>query len=211
MQSGNHLYFEFYRTAVDKLCTDLIEISSQKLYNYVMENHIEIDKFTPCLEEVKTGKIIKTNYLKSQLIIESESIALQKQGWLFDWSIPQTNGYDIYKLYRQYSKRIEGMIALKVDHNNSAVHIDIVENSPKNRGANKEYYGVGGHLFAIATKVSFAEGFDGFTYFTAKTDLIKHYQKELGAKVVAGRVMAIDEQAANNLLTKYELIEEDKE
>ncbi len=202
-------YKDWYEKYVDKT-TDLVENSAQKLYNQGMENHIEIDKFTPCLEEVKTGKIIKTNYLKSQLITKSESMELQKQGWLFDWSIPQTNGYDVYKLYRQNSKRIEGMIALKVDHSNSAVHIDIVENSPKNRGADKEYYGVGGHLFAIATKVSYTESFEGFTYFTAKTDLVKHYQKELGAKVVAGRVMAIDEQAAFNLLSKYELIEEDK-
>lgn len=35
------------------------------------------------------------------------------------------------------------MIALKVDQSNSAVHVDIVENFPKNRGADKEYYGVG--------------------------------------------------------------------
>ncbi|WP_239027077.1 minor capsid protein [Streptococcus suis] len=206
---GDMTYKDWYEKYVDKT-TDLVENGAQKLYNQGMENHIEIDKFTPCLEEVKTGKIIKTNYLKSQLITKSESMELQKQGWLFDWSTPQTNGYDVYKLYRQNSKRIEGMIALKVDHSNSAVHIDIVENSPKNRGGDKEYYGVGGHLFAIATKVSYTEGFEGFTYFTAKTDLVKHYQKELGAKVVAGRVMAIDEQAAYNLLSKYELIEEDK-
>ncbi|MCQ8264054.1 minor capsid protein [Streptococcus suis] len=206
---ANMTYKDWYEKYVDK-AADLVENSAQKLYNQDMENHIEIDKFTPCLEEVKTGKIIKTNYLKSQLITKSESMELQKQGWLFDWSIPQMNGYDVYKLYRQNSKRIEGMIALKVDHSNSAVHIDIVENSPKNRGGDKEYYGVGGHLFAIATKVSYTEGFEGFTYFTAKTDLVKHYQKELGAKVIAGRVMAIDEQAAYNLLSKYELIEEDK-
>ncbi|NQN50728.1 hypothetical protein HPA12_00035 [Streptococcus suis] len=47
--------------------------------------------------------------------------------------------------------------------------------------------------------------------FTVNTDLIKYYQKELGDKVLAGRVMVIDEKVANNLLNKYEPIKEDKE
>ncbi|BCP61340.1 hypothetical protein SUT328_05230 [Streptococcus parasuis] len=40
--------------------------------------------------------------------------------------------------------------------------------------------------------------------------MIKYYQKELGDKVLAGRVMVIDEKAANNLLNKYEPNEEEK-
>lgn len=103
------------------------------------------------------------------------------------------------------------MIAVRTEEANSAVHIEIVESSPENRGKNKDFNGVGGHLFAIAAKKSVEDGFGGFAYFTAKTNLIAHYQKELGAKLVSGRVMAIDEQAAYNLLSKYELIEEGDE
>lgn len=178
-------------------------------YNLGKGNYIELDKFTPCLEDAKTGEIVKTNYSVSDRISPSEARKLKSSGWNFDWSKPQSNGYDIYKLYRNNSDRVEGMIALKLDNANSAVHVDIVESSPENRGTNKEYNGVGGHLFAIAAEKSDSNGYGGFVYFTAKTDLIAHYQKELGAKLVSGRVMAIDEQAAYNLLSKYELIEGD--
>lgn len=40
-------------------------------------------------------------------------------------------------------------------------------------------------------------GCDGYVGFTAKNNLIKHYQEALGAKVLFGQRMYIDEDAAS--------------
>ena len=46
-------------------------------------------------------------------------------------------------------------------------------------------------------------GCDGFVAFTAKNKLIGHYQETLGAKVLSGQRMFIDESAAQRLIDKY--------
>jgi hypothetical protein len=47
-----------------------------------------------------------------------------------------------------------------------------------------EYEGVGGHLFAIALKLSHSNGFGGYAYFDAKNmELVKHYSDMIGATV----------------------------
>jgi len=59
--------------------------------------------------------------------------------------------------------------------------MNLLESSPFNIGKDKLYEGVAGNLVAYACKVSFQKGFDGFVAFTAKTNLIKHYEENLGA------------------------------
>jgi len=59
--------------------------------------------------------------------------------------------------------------------------MDLLESAPFNIGQNKLYEGVAGNLVAHACKVSFQKGFDGFVASTAKTQLIKHYEKTLDA------------------------------
>jgi hypothetical protein len=68
-------------------------------------------------------------------------------------------------------------LTIKTDH----IYMNLIESAPFNLGRNKIYEGVGGNLVAFACKVSFQTGFDGFVSFTAKTKLIKHYEKTLGA------------------------------
>lgn len=63
----------------------------------------------------------------------------------------------------------------------------------------------GGHLFAIACLQSKKEGYGGFVVFDAKTKLIEHYQKVLNAKLINAQRMYIDERAAEQLLTQYNL------
>jgi len=79
----------------------------------------------------------------------------------------------------------------------------LVENAPFNIGQNKLYEGVAGNLVAHACKVSFQQGFNGFVAFTAKTKLIVHYQKNLGAYSLSGNRMIISKEAAQVLIDKY--------
>ncbi len=81
--------------------------------------------------------------------------------------------------------------------------MDLLESAPFNIGENKLYEGVAGNLVAYACKASFQKGFDGFVAFTAKTRLIKHYEKTLGAFHFKNQRMIIDSRAARKLVEKY--------
>lgn len=53
---------------------------------------------------------------------------------------------------------------------------------------------------AFACKTSFHRGFEGYVSFTAKTKLIHHYEKTLGAINVGGHLMIINTEAALKLI-----------
>ena len=78
--------------------------------------------------------------------------------------------------------------------------------NPKNILKSKEYLGVGGHLFAEIARISFEKGYDGYVSFLAKTNLIEHYKKTLGAKQLSYIEiieMYIDDEASTKLVKKY--------
>ena len=79
----------------------------------------------------------------------------------------------------------------------------MLESAPFNIGKHKIYEGVAGNLVAYACKISFQKGFEGFVSFTAKTKLIEHYAKTLGAYHFKNQRMIIDTQAAKILVKKY--------
>lgn len=162
-----------------------------------MEVDIHIDSLTDCLVETATGRVLETKYIRRTCPINSKDY----KGWKFNWNKTQKSGYDIYELYVKDSKIVEGRISLCID--GGVAVVDIVETAPHNLGHNGKYTGVGGHLFAIACKISMDAGCDGFVAFIAKNKLIAHYQETLGAKVIAGQRMYIDEVAAKKLISKY--------
>lgn len=162
-----------------------------------MEIDIRIDELTDCLIERQTGNLVDTYYEKRNVPIKQKDF----KGWKFDWSKPEKNGYDIYELFLKDSETVQGRIAYRID--GGVADVDIVESAPQNMGHNGKYKGVGGHLFALACQASFEAGCDGFVAFTAKTNLIEHYKESLGAKVLNGQRMYIDESAAKVLIEKY--------
>ena len=103
---------------------------------------------------------------------------------------------------------MQGMIALKHIRDQYYTHIDIVEAAPFNVGHAGKYKGVGAHLFAIACKLSWDAGNEGYVQFTAKTDLIEHYIKMLNAKCIDWHTLYIDTYGAIELINKY--FKEDK-
>ena len=81
--------------------------------------------------------------------------------------------------------------------------MDLIESAPFNLGRNKIYEGVGGNLVAFACKVLFQSGFEGFVSFTAKTKLIEHYEKTLGAYHFGNHLMILETKVSTILLEKY--------
>ncbi len=169
-----------------------------------MEVDIEIDGLTNCLVNRITGEECDTQYrLISKTITKADAEKLKAEGWLFDWSIPHSNGYEIYELLIKGSDECQGLIALKHIRDQLYTHVDVVESAPQNRGKNGKYQGVGAHLFAIACKLSWDVGNEGFVQFKAKTDLVGHYRETLKAKNIDAQNMYIDSHAALNLIKTY--------
>jgi len=170
-----------------------------------MSIDVIIDKLTPCLEEISTGDIYQTTFS----IAEIEDLdGLQEKGWNFDWADSELSRYNIYKLQLKDDEDIQGLVAAEVIR--GAVYIRLAESAPHNLGKRKKFEGVGGHLFAIAIKLSNAMGFNGYVFFDAKNmKLLTHYTDKFGASRIMARIhvyrMEIDEFNAQKLLEKYTL------
>ena len=170
-----------------------------------MKIDINIDKLTPCLIEVKTGKILQTTF---SIATPAELKGIRDKGWLFDWGDKELQNTNIYKLQLKDDHVIQGLIATEIYRGTLFVHL--IESAPHNQPRNKEYEGVGGHLFAIAIKLSLANGFGGHIYFEAKNQqLVDHYEKAFGALHLKTRLheyrMEIEGDAAQKLIDKYTL------
>jgi len=166
---------------------------------------IIIDKLTNSIEQLSTGIHHDTAVV---ILAKSDlKLTLKKNGWLFRWKDEYAQeGREVYKLFiaDDEDHKIQGLISIEVmqDH----VYIHLIENAPHNR--NKEddsYIGVGGNLVAHACRRSVKEGCEGFVAMTAKTDLINHYEKTLGAEHFKDGRMIIPDVAAQVLIKKYKL------
>ena len=169
-----------------------------------MDIDIEIDSLTDCLIERSSGKQLDTEFrLVPKTITKEIAEKLQSEGWNFDWSIPHKDGCEIYALTLKDSTEIEGLIALKHFRSQFFTYVELVETAPHNYGHDGKYIGVGAHLFAIACKLSWDVGNEGYVQFVAKSALVEHYQKTLNAKCIDSQRMYIDSAGAIELIKKY--------
>lgn len=164
---------------------------------------IEIDKLTNSIENVITGDSFPTDVLP--LTTKDLKVISKKHGWNFDWKSEFLKpDRDVYKLtITNNTDVIQGIISLATTPDN--VYMHLIENAPFNIGKNKVYAGVAGNLIAFACKLSFQHGKEGFVSFRAKTMLIEHYVKKLGAVHFGKQLLVIDTKSALNLLNKYKL------
>lgn len=165
--------------------------------------NIEIDGFAPCLIECKTGRVVNTTVKEMK---RSELKGYNKSsGWYIDWSkVPHDQ--TIKAIFAEGNEEIQGLIAYKPVPENFAVKIHWIVANPKSNGnlaKNKEYKGIGAHLFAIAAKISFDEGYDGYVQAqAANRKLLEYYICKLGAKFISGYNFYLDTAVAKELLAK---------
>ena len=166
--------------------------------------NIEIDGFAPCLIECKTGRVVNTAVKEMK---RSELKGYNKtSGWYINWSkVPQ--GKTIKALFAEGNNEIQGLIAYEPSPDNSTINIHWVVANPKSNGyvtKNKEYKGIGAHLFAIAAKASIECNYDGYIQAkAANRQLLEYYIRELDAKFIGGYCFYLDDIAAKKLLDKY--------
>lgn len=160
-----------------------------------------IDKLTNSIQNTISGDSFATEVLR---LTNSDLKQITKtNGWNFNWkSELRDNSKDLFKLTITNNPNIiQGLLSISIEQDH--VYMHLLENAPFNIGKNKLYEGVPGNLVAHACKVSFQQGHNGFVAFTAKTRLIKHYEKTLGAYTIGGHRMIIATDAAKILVDKY--------
>lgn len=158
--------------------------------------NMHIDKMTPCLYKKETNEYIDTFFKKMS---NKEELKELTKDWKFNWNKED----NVYGLHTKDNKdRLQGLISYKVQKENQAVYIKLLENSPDNI-QNKTYTGVGGHMIAQACKISFNHGYDGFVYLDAKTNLINHYKKYGAKQFAKSQKMIFDENASKKLVEEY--------
>jgi hypothetical protein len=161
----------------------------------------EVDKLTRSIENVATGDSFSTEV--SHLLKGDLKLVTKKNGWIFDWKTELGSPEkEVYKLTIQGNPAIiQGLVSLSVEPDHIYMHL--IESAAFNKGKSKVYLGVPGNLVAYACRLSFQRGFEGFVSFHAKTKLINHYIKTLGAYHFGGQLMIIDTYPAKALIEKY--------
>jgi len=160
-----------------------------------------VDKLTNSIQNTISGDSFETEVLR--LTNSDLKQTTKKNGWNFDWKMElNDNSKEVFKLTIPHNPNIiQGLLSLTLERDH--VYMHLLENAPFNIGQNKLYEGVAGNLVAHACKVSFQQGFEGFVAFTAKTKLIEHYEKTLGAYHLSGHKLIIPTKSAQVLIDKY--------
>ena len=188
------------------------------IYYIGSENVINvfIDEFTPCLKDAKTGELVETEVVR----IRRKSFLRKynkKNGWFTNWE-DLTDENEIYALVVQGSVDVQGLVAISPKKNMGAMYITWMCVAPQNNKLLTDeikYYGVGGHLFAIAARKSMDDGYGGFMYgFASNRELLNHYVKQLKAETISilhPYHFAIDEENAKHIVEVYDYVWTDEE
>ena len=166
-----------------------------------IEQNFIIDKLTDSILNTISGDSFQTEV--SRITSVDLKNIIKKNGWNFNWKSEFNDiKKEVYKLtIVNNSNIIQGALSITIEEDH--VYMNLLESSPFNVGKNKLYEGVSGNLVAFACKVSFQKGFDGFVAFTAKTNLIRHYEESLGAFHFKNQRMIIETEASKKLVKKY--------
>lgn len=73
-----------------------------------MQINVHIDKLTDCLIERATGRIVDTEYIQREELINSS----ENLGWQFDWRKTQEEGYTIYELFVKDDDIVQGRMVI---------------------------------------------------------------------------------------------------
>jgi hypothetical protein len=162
---------------------------------------VEIDKLTNSILNTISGDSFPTDiHLVSKQDLKSTT---KKNGWQFNWlSESKLTDRSTYKLtIRNNPDIVQGLVSISDSEDHFYLHL--IESAPFNLGKRKLYEGVPGNLFAFTCKTAWDKGYQGFVAFTAKTRLIEHYEKSLGATHIGGHKMVIFPHEALRLIKKY--------
>lgn len=167
----------------------------------MIEQDFIIDILTDSILNTISGDSFQTDI---SILTKSDLKTVTKtKGWNFLWKDEFKDlSKEVYKLTIVNNPNvIQGLLSITIETDH--VFMNLLESAPFNIGKEKLYEGVAGNLVAYACKVSFQKGFEEFIAFTAKTKLIEHYEKTLGAFHFKNQRMIIETSSAKKLVEKY--------
>ena len=166
-----------------------------------IEQGFIIDRLTNSILNTVSGDSFQTEVIR--LSKTDLKYVTKIKGWNFNWKSEFDDiKKEVYKLtILNNTNIIQGLLIITIEQDH--VFMNLLESAPFNIGSHKIYEGVAGNLVAFACKISFQRGFDGYVAFTAKTKLIDHYEKTLGAYHFKNQRMIIETQPAKILVEKY--------
>ncbi len=160
----------------------------------------EVDKLTNSIENILTGETFETEIVR----LHVEDVRLLKHSkWQFNWRTELKNEKrEVYALVTKENPFIlHGIMSIEDLGDHFFLHL--IESASFNKGHTKLYAGVAPNLVAFACKKSFERGYGGHLAFVAKSALMEHYEKSLGAKRLYGNRMFLDQAAAYPLVCSY--------
>lgn len=170
--------------------------------------NVWIDEFVPCLKNSKTGDFVETEVvqIKRKSFLEKFN---KRTGWYTNWAdLLKEN--EIYALVLKGTVDIQGLVAVHNDDDMKALRISwMCSNLDNNKNVtdSPKFIGVGGHLFAIAAKISIDCGYNGLIYgYAANEKLFNHYIKTFNGEPICvfhPYHFAIDENTAKHLMEVY--------
>jgi len=152
---------------------------------------------------------MKLLYLKKRLEFKAEILEIEKSDYAeikksgqfeFDWS--KEKNYHVFKIVKENEAEILGLLSIINIPKEWRIHVNLIENSNKNKGKGKEIDKIAGCLLAFTARLAFEKGYLGFVSLIPKTELIGLYVKKYGFKVF-GNQLAIEKQASIDLIEKY--------
>jgi hypothetical protein len=160
----------------------------------------EVDKLTNSIENTLTGENVETEIIR---LGPQDAAILKKLQWLFDWDKEfRKPSREIYALISKGNHAMwHGLVSATNEPDHIFMHL--IESAPFNMGRDKLFAGVMGNLVAFLCMNSFEKGYMGAVAFEAKTRLIEHYKKELGAQLYTPTRMFIDTREARKLVRQY--------
>jgi hypothetical protein len=160
----------------------------------------EVDKLTNSIENILTGEIFETEIVRLKTVDIS---SLNRSKWQFNWRMELKSAErEVYALVTKENPSIlHGIMSIEDMGDHFFLHL--IESASFNKGHTKLYAGVAPNLMAFACKKSFEKGYGGHLAFIAKSALIEHYEKTLGAKPLYGNRMFLDTEAAYPLVRSY--------
>ena len=166
-----------------------------------IEQDFIIERLTNSILNTVSGDSFQTEVIR--LSKTDLKYVTKIKGWNFNWKSEFDDiKKEVYKLtILNNTNIIQGLLSITIEQDH--VFMNLWESAPFNIGSHKIYEGVAGNLVAFACKISFQRGFDGYVAFTAKTKLIDHYEKTLGAYHFKNQRMIIETQPAKILVEKY--------
>lgn len=180
---------------------------------------VEIDELVPCLIRRLDGETVETYVTK----VNGKDLRgyNKSSGWFVDWStmdnvvMPDHGATEIYRLSVKGSDEPQGLVAIARPGSSGTYPMGMwAVANPKSQASrvgkeNKEYDGIGGHLFAVMCEKSMEWGYDGELDGFAKTSkLLEYYltpveEGGMGGTWVGDLKFYIDEESARKLIELY--------